>query len=97
MSGFLREVKDMEEAEEIEESTNSCSTSTSSSASVRGKKHCTEMRSEKPVYLRQKGTTIETYLIASENLNILKFLDDSNINRIVKKLFAYERQTINNN
>ncbi|XP_071859169.1 inactive ubiquitin carboxyl-terminal hydrolase MINDY-4B isoform X1 [Bombus fervidus] len=49
----------MEEAEEIEESTNSCSTSTSSSATtVRGKKHCTEMRSEKPVYLRQKEKII---------------------------------------
>ncbi|KAK1133333.1 hypothetical protein K0M31_011148 [Melipona bicolor] len=47
----------MEEVEEVEENTNSCSTSTSSSATVRGKKHCTEMRSEKPAYLRQKGTT----------------------------------------
>ncbi|CAK9806710.1 hypothetical protein ANTPLA_LOCUS4995 [Anthophora plagiata] len=48
---------DMEEVEETEESINkSCSTSTStSSASVRGKRHCTEMHSEKPVYLRQKG------------------------------------------
>ncbi|XP_068976530.1 inactive ubiquitin carboxyl-terminal hydrolase MINDY-4B isoform X3 [Bombus flavifrons] len=49
----------MEETEEIEESTNSCLTSTSSSATtVRGKKHCTEMRSEKPVYLRQKEKII---------------------------------------
>ncbi|CAK9819009.1 Probable ubiquitin carboxyl-terminal hydrolase MINDY-4 [Anthophora quadrimaculata] len=49
----------MEEVEETEESINSCSTSTStSSASVRGKRHCTEMRSEKPVYLRQKEKII---------------------------------------
>lgn len=54
--GFSREVEDMEErSEEMEESSNSCSTSTCSS-SVRGKKRCTEMRSEKPAYLRQKGT-----------------------------------------
>ncbi|XP_012345810.1 inactive ubiquitin carboxyl-terminal hydrolase MINDY-4B isoform X2 [Apis florea] len=47
-----------ERLEEIEESSNSCSTSTSSSASVRGKKRCTEMRSEKPAYLRQKEKII---------------------------------------
>lgn len=57
---ILKKVEDMEErSEEIEESSNSCSTSTcSSSASVRGKKRCTEMRSEKPAYLRQKGTIL---------------------------------------
>nr|XP_034194734.1 inactive ubiquitin carboxyl-terminal hydrolase MINDY-4B isoform X1 [Osmia lignaria] len=47
----------MEELEETKESNNSCSTTTSS-ASVRGKRHCTEMRAEKPVYLRQKEKII---------------------------------------
>ncbi|KAG6801121.1 inactive ubiquitin carboxyl-terminal hydrolase MINDY-4B isoform X1 [Apis mellifera caucasica] len=46
-----------ERSEEMEESSNSCSTSTCSS-SVRGKKRCTEMRSEKPAYLRQKEKII---------------------------------------
>ncbi|CAL7939567.1 unnamed protein product [Xylocopa violacea] len=47
----------MEELEDTEEGTNSASTSTPL-ASARGKKHCTEMRSEKPVYLRQKEKII---------------------------------------
>ncbi|XP_076238324.1 inactive ubiquitin carboxyl-terminal hydrolase MINDY-4B [Calliopsis andreniformis] len=47
----------MEEVEETEESTNPCSKSPPS-ASGHGKRHCTEMRTEKPVYLRQKEKII---------------------------------------
>ncbi|XP_076172182.1 inactive ubiquitin carboxyl-terminal hydrolase MINDY-4B isoform X2 [Ptiloglossa arizonensis] len=47
----------MEEPEENEDTTNSCSM-TSSASSACGKRHCTEMRAEKPVYLRQKEKII---------------------------------------
>ncbi|XP_076222328.1 inactive ubiquitin carboxyl-terminal hydrolase MINDY-4B isoform X2 [Nomia melanderi] len=47
----------MEEVEETEESTNS-SSNASSVSSASGKRHCMEMRVEKPVYLRQKEKII---------------------------------------
>ncbi|XP_033333724.2 inactive ubiquitin carboxyl-terminal hydrolase MINDY-4B isoform X1 [Megalopta genalis] len=47
----------MEEPEETEESTNS-SSSTPSASSAAGKRHCMEMRAEKPGYLRQKEKII---------------------------------------
>lgn len=46
----------MEEVEEIEEGSSLDSRSKSpSSGTARGKRHCVEMKAEKPVYLRQKG------------------------------------------
>ncbi|XP_053997356.1 inactive ubiquitin carboxyl-terminal hydrolase MINDY-4B isoform X1 [Hylaeus anthracinus] len=47
----------MEEPEETEEGTNS-SSKTATVSSACGKRHCTEMRAEKPVYLRQKEKII---------------------------------------
>lgn len=53
LGGFPLKI-DMEEVEETEEGTNS-SSNASSVSSASGKRHCMEMRVEKPVYLRQKG------------------------------------------
>ncbi|XP_043251480.1 inactive ubiquitin carboxyl-terminal hydrolase MINDY-4B isoform X1 [Colletes gigas] len=47
----------MEEPEETEDTANSCSKAASASSAC-GKRHCTEMRAEKPVYLRQKEKII---------------------------------------